>query len=124
MKLRTGFRSALAIAVALLLTALAVVGSASAAVPTVTGTVGPSFKISLTRGGKKVTRLKATTYRFKVADKSSAHDFHLSGPGVDKVITGVGFKGTKTVTLRLRRGTYRYFCDPHSSQMHGSFSVG
>jgi plastocyanin len=52
------------------------------------------------------------------------HDFHLYGPGVDKVITAVGFKGTKTATIRLRKGTYHYRCDVHPTEMHGSFKVG
>ena len=114
----------LAVPMALLVAALLAVGSASAAPKTVNGTVGPGFTISLKRGSKKVTRLTPTTYRFKVTDKSSIHDFHLSGPGVNKVITGIGFKGTKTVTIKLRKGVYRYRCDPHSDEMHGSFKVG
>lgn len=114
----------LALAVAVLVIAVVAAGSAGAASRTVTGTVGPGFTIALKLGGKKVTRLKAKTYRFRVTDKSSMHDFHLSGPGVDKVITGVGFKGTKTVTVKLRKGTYRYVCDPHSGEMHGRFKVG
>ena len=125
MKLITRSRLSLAIlSVVLLLAALVAAGSASAAPKTVNGAVGPGFTISLKLGGKKVTRLKATTYRFKVADKSSIHNFHISGPGVNKVITGVGFKGTKTVTIKLRKGTYRYRCDPHPGEMHGSFKVG
>jgi hypothetical protein len=124
MELITRPRLSLSMPVALLVAALLAVGSASAAPKTVNGTVGPGFTISLKLNGKKVTRLKPTTYRFKVSDKSSIHDFHLSGPGVNKVITGVGFKGTKTVTIKLRKGTYRYMCDPHSGQMHGSFRVG
>jgi hypothetical protein len=99
-------------------------GPASAAPRTVNGTVGPGFTIALKLGGKKVTRLKHTTYRFTVADKSGMHDFHLYGPGVDKVITGIGFQGTRSATVRLRRGTYHYRCDVHPSEMHGSFRVG
>jgi plastocyanin len=30
---------------------------------------------------------------------------------------------TKTWTVTLKKGTYRYVCDPHSSQMKGSFKV-
>jgi len=26
--------------------------------------------------------------------------------------------------LALKKGTYRFFCDPHASIMHGSFTVG
>jgi plastocyanin len=112
------------LAVVFALPALIGPGAASAAPKTVNGSVGPGFTISLTLAGKKVTRLKATTYRFKVADKSSGHNFHLTGPGYNRAITGVGFKGTKTVTLKLRKGTYRYRCDVHPSEMKGSFKVG
>ena len=124
MELITRLRSSLAVPMALAVAALFAVGSASAAPQTVNGTVGPGFTISLKRGSKNVTRLAPTTHRFKVTDKSSIHDFHLSGPGVNKVITGIGFKGTKTVTIKLRKGVYRYRCDPHSAEMHGSFKVG
>ena len=110
--------------VALLVAALVPVSSASPAPKTVNGTVGPGFTISLKFAGKKVTRLKPITYRFKVSDRSSIHNFHLSGPGVNRAITSVGFKGTKTATIKLRKGTYRYVCDPHSGEMRGSFKVG
>jgi plastocyanin len=42
---------------------------------------------------------------------------------VNRVITGVAFVGTKTVVVKLLRGTYRYFCDPHSSTVKGTFRV-
>ncbi len=99
-------------------------GAATAAPKTVNGSVGPGFTISLKANGKKVSKLKAVSYKFKVTDKSASHNFHVTGPGVDKAITSVSFKGTKTVTLKLRKGNYRYFCDPHKSEMKGSFKVG
>jgi hypothetical protein len=97
-------------------------GSAGAA-RTLNGSVGPGFTISLKSGGKKVTSLRAGSYRIKVRDRADIHNFHLRGPGVNKRITSVYFTGTKSVTLRLRKGTYRYQCDPHSSDMHGRFKV-
>ena len=105
--------------------ALAAAGLASAAsAPTVTGTVGPGFTITLTKGGHKVAKLKANTpYRFVIQDRATIHDFHLTGPGVDRVLTSVGFQGTKSYTLKLKKGTYRFLCDPHASFMHGSFRV-
>jgi plastocyanin len=104
--------------------ALIATGPISAAPKVINGTVGPGFTISLKSGGKKVTSLKAgVRYRFVVNDKSSSHDFRLSGPGVNRVITGVGFVGTKSLTVTLKRGTYRYGCDPHASSMKGSFRV-
>jgi|SRR5581483_1292270 len=98
------------------------VPSAFAATPTLKGTTGPGFTITLTKGGVKVKKLKPGTYIFKIADKSNIHNFHLKGPGVDKK-TGVGFQGTVTWKLKLKKGTYKYVCDPHASFMKGSFTV-
>jgi len=115
------------IAIALLsivaVAALMLSAQAGAAPNVLNGSVGPGFSISLTSAGKRVTSLKAGTYRLDVSDRSASHDFHLSGPGVNKVITGVSFQGRKSVTLRLKRGTYRFVCDPHASIMKGSFRV-
>jgi plastocyanin len=104
---------------------LAVTASGSAATPkTVNGTVGPGFTIGLTMQGKKVTKLAAgKPYRFVISDRADIHDFHLSGPGLDRVLTSVEFTGTKTFVLRLKKGSYRFVCDPHSSIMHGRFVV-
>ena len=115
---------AAALAVVFALSAQIGVGSAAAAPKTVNGSVGPGFTISLKLAGKKVNKLRATTYRFRVTDRSSSHNFRLRGPSYNRAITSVGFTGTKTVTVRLRKGTYRYVCDPHSSFMKGSFRVG
>jgi plastocyanin len=105
--------------------ALAATGSGSAASPkTVNGTVGPGFTIGLTMHGKRVTRLKAgTAYRFVIRDRADVHDFHLSGPGINRVLTSVGFTGTKSFVLRLKRGSYGFLCDPHAGIMHGRFRV-
>ena len=111
-------------AAAVVVSSLLVVSTASAVPKTVNGTVGPGFTISLNLAGKKVTKLKAgVAYRFVINDLSSIHDFHLSGPGLNKVITEVEFTGTKTVVLKLKKGTYRFMCDPHSGLMHGSFKA-
>ena len=99
-------------------------GSLAAPAKTVNGTVGPGFTIGLTMQGKKVTQLKAgASYRFVISDRSGIHDFHLSGPGFNRVLTGVAFTGTKSFVLRLRKGTYRFVCDPHSGSMRGRFAV-
>ena len=109
------------VALAVLAAAL-VVPQALAAKPTLNGTVGPGFTIKLTQAGNKVSKLKAGTYVFKIADKSSAHNFHLTGPGVNKK-TSVGGTGTTTWTLTLKKGKYKYVCDPHASFMKGAFTV-
>jgi len=87
-----------------------------------TATDGPGFTITLKKGTKKVTTLKPGKYAIKVQDKSSIHNFHLTGPGVNKK-TSVGAVTTVTWTLTLKKGTYKYVCDPHASFMHGSFTV-
>jgi plastocyanin len=113
-------------AVAAIACGLALAGT-SPAVPvakTVQGSVGPGFTINLTAGGKMVTKLKAgVAYRFAISDHSSIHDFHMTGPGVNRMLTSVGFTGTKSFVLTLRKGVYRFFCDPHAAVMHGSFRV-
>src|ERR1700750_2003005 len=87
-----------------------------------TGTVGPGFTITLTTGGKKVTTLKAGTYTIKISDKSNIHNFHLSGPGLNKS-TSVGGTGSQTWTVKLKKGKDHYQCDPHASFMNGNFTV-
>lgn len=110
---------------AIAVTALAATGSGSAAAAqTASGTVGPGFTIGLTMQGKKVTKLKAgTAYRFVISDRSDIHDFHLSGPGLNRVLTSVEFTGTKSLVVKLKKGSYRFVCDPHSAIMHGRFLV-
>jgi plastocyanin len=108
---------------AVMVGAFALSAPSQAAPVKLTGTVGPGFTITLKRLTKKVTTVKPGLYSITVADKSNIHNFHLIGPGVNKEITGIGFVGTKTVTVRLRKGTYRYICDPHLTIMKGSFRV-
>jgi hypothetical protein len=108
-----------AAAVTLSLTA----GASPAVLPKLTGTVGPGFTITLKRGTAPVRVLKAGFYNLTVADKASIHNFQIEGPGLDRAVTTVGFTGTKTVRIHLRRGTYKYYCQPHESSMHGTFKV-
>jgi len=96
--------------------------AAPSATPKLSGTVGPGFTITLKKGTSKVTSLKAGKYTFVIKDRSNIHNFDLKGP-VSKRITSVGFVGTKTVTLTLKKGKYTYVCDPHASSMKGSFRV-
>jgi hypothetical protein len=104
--------------------ALLLAGTGSAAPRSVAGTVGPGFTISLKLGGKRVTSLRAgVPYRFAVSDRSSIHNFRLSGPGVNRELTTVPFTGRKSVVLKLRKGAYTFVCDPHASVMNGSFRV-
>jgi plastocyanin len=114
------FRLPLLVLVAVAAVALA--ASAPAAVPKLAGNVGPGFTITLAQGAKKVTSVKAGRYSLEINDKSSIHNFHLSGPGVNKA-TSVARTGKTTFSVTLRKGTYRFVCDPHASSMKGSFRV-
>lgn len=91
--------------------------------PTLTGTVGPDFTISLTDAqGNRVTQLNPGTYAVTVDDQSDFHTFHLEGPGVDER-TEVAFTGKVTWTVTFRDGIYVYHCDPHPD-LRGQFVVG
>jgi plastocyanin len=108
--------------VTLLAAALVVVASASAATPTLTGIDGPGFTITLKKGTSKVTSLKAGKYKIVIKDLSNIHNFHLTGPGLNKK-TSVGAKGTFIWNVTLKKGTYKFICDPHAAIMKGSFKV-
>jgi plastocyanin len=104
--------------------ALAFASVGTAATPKLVGTVGPGFTITLKDAkGKTVKTLKAGKYTLVVSDKSSIHDFHISGPGLNKIVTSTPFTGTKTITITLKKGTYKFVCDPHLTTMKGSFKV-
>ena len=86
--------------------------------------VGPGFEIALRdANGARVTRIDPGTYDIEVDDASNEHNFHLTGPGVDRRTT-VEFVGRATWTVTLVNGTYAYVCDPHDTSMRGSFNVG
>jgi hypothetical protein len=118
---RFSFLAAL-FAVALMLAASGL--ATTRATPKLVGVSGPGFTITVkTSAGKAVKTLKAGKYTIKVEDKSSIHNFHLVGPGVNKR-TSVTGTGTKTWTVTLKPGTYTYQCDIHAATgMKGSFKV-
>ena len=89
---------------------------ALAATPVFKGTVGPGFTIKMTKKPTKAGKIKLV-----INDKSNVHNFHLTGPGVN-VKTSVSAIGTKTFTITLKKGTYKFICDPHPF-MKGSFTV-
>ncbi len=114
----------LTLAAAAALALLAAPADAARRIPLLKGTVGPSATISLkTAAGKRVTVVRAGRYRIRVTDRARDHNFRLRGRGVNREITGVAFRGTRTVTLRLKRGRYTFVCDPHAFDMRGGFRV-
>lgn len=91
--------------------------------PTVVyGVVGPGYTITLkTASGKPVKALPHGIVTFHISDRSSNHDFHLTGPGVDRS-TELPQKGAYTWRVHLKAGkTYNYKCDPHEIIMNGHF---
>jgi plastocyanin len=87
------------------------------ATTTLTGTVGPGYTITM---NKKT--VKAGTAVITIRDRASIHDFHLTGPGVNKA-TSVSGTGTTKWTVKLKKGTYKFVCDPHRTIMHGVLKV-
>jgi plastocyanin len=92
-------------------------GPAAAAPAKLTATVGPGFTITLSK-----KTVKAGTYVIIVRDRSKIHNFHLLEPGVNKK-TSVAAVKSYTWTVKLKRGTYRFICDPHASIMEGTLKV-
>ena len=98
--------------------------ASKAALPKLTGTVGPGFTITMKRLGKPFKTIKRGTYSITVSDKSNIHNFRLKGPGLNKQITMLSQTGSKTVTVTLKKGRYTYQCDPHVLQgMKKTFRV-
>ncbi len=112
-------RSTLAVA-CVAATAIAVAafaGPAAAAPAKLTATVGPGFTITLSK-----KTVKAGTYVVILRERSNIHNFHLIGLGVNKK-TSVAAVKSYTWTVKLKRGTYRFICDPHASIMKGTLKV-
>jgi plastocyanin len=114
----------------LLMTALAAAAislpAAATGEPTValSGVVGPGFTISLKNAdGTAVRHLDPGTYEISINDTSVEHNYHLFGPGVEQqtVIENIE---TASWTVTFIDGTYTFRCDPHASQMKGTFTVG
>lgn len=82
-----------------------------------------AFKIEMKNAAnRKLTTVKAGTYRIKIEDPSTIHNFRLFGPGVNRA-TSVAGKSEPIWTVRLKKGTYRFVCDPHATVMKGAFRV-
>jgi hypothetical protein len=89
------------------------------------GTVGPGTSIVLRdAAGNRVTQLDPGTYDIVVEDLSEEHNFHLTGPGVDRATTVDETNTRQTWTVTLAEGRYHYQCDPHNLVMFGNFTVG
>jgi plastocyanin len=116
--------TAVAAAVALALGLAGAAGGSRAEGPKLFGEVGPGFTISFKDAqGNRVTHLDPGPYEIEVKDLSDEHNFHLTGPGVNRM-TEVGFTGETTWQVTFQDGNYRFVCDPHSTVMRGTFTAG
>ena len=96
---------------------------AAAAPPVLQAEVGKGWAITLkdAKGGK-VKELRPGAYMIRVSDTTDVHNFHLTGPGVDRD-SGVKTKLQASRQVTLVTGRYTFVCDPHRSMMKGSFEV-
>jgi hypothetical protein len=72
-----------------------------------------------------VKKLKPGTYTFVISDKASIHGTLAQEKGrtYEKDLTDVSFVGTKTVKVKLTKGSRKFYCPPHESMMFGDFGV-
>ncbi len=88
-------------------------------------TVGPGFSIKVAdANGRTVSQLDPGDYSITIKNLSVAqeHNFHLSGPGVDRA--SLFDNTTVTWDVTFVDGTYKFKCDAHPTLMKGSFHVG
>ena len=87
-----------------------------------TAQVGPKSTISLkTAGGARVKQLTAGRYNVTVRDRTTADNFHLTAPGINKK-TGVKSRTTVVWKLTFRPGTGKFRSDAHR-RLNGLFKV-
>lgn len=90
-----------------------------------TVTVGPGFSIKITNASNNVIRqLDPGDYTLTVKNLSPSqeHNFHLTGPGVDRASAFSNV--TETWDVTVVDGLYKYKCDAHPTLMKGSIQVG
>jgi len=103
----------------------------------VVGQEGPGIKLvfQLTMNNRPVKRLRVGTYTLVVDDRSRVMNFHLTrangsdvrsvgAGGGTRIVTGVERKEKRTFTVRLARGAYVAYSDPHASSIRKTFKVG
>lgn len=121
------FSAALAV-VATVVALVVAQGAGAARTPKLIGAVGKNgtFTITLKNArGKVVRTLPAGTYTIVVRDYSTLHNFELEREhhGRSRDLTDVDFVGTKTFRVKLTRGEYKVYCEPHESTMFQDFTV-
>jgi hypothetical protein len=89
------------------------------------GTVRRTGSVSLVGArGRRVSRIKASSYLITVEDRSQAHGFRLRGPRGLVFRLGEGrYVGTLRRRVRLVPGAYRYVSGAGSARSRGTFTV-
>jgi hypothetical protein len=87
-----------------------IVGSL-AVLGTLNGSVNAAGKPTLTSGGKIVSKLASGRYKFAISDQDAKAGFKILGPTshAPTALTGVAFRGTRSVTIRLTAGRWTYY---------------
>ena len=104
------------------LLAVALAANVGAAPVRLTATVGPGLHDQSQEGHEGRPHAEARHLSHHRQRPLGQHNFRLRGPS-GRLLSSVGWTGTKTVRLRLRPGRYTYVCDPHADQMRGGFRV-
>ena len=119
------FRLMLLLPLALAAVLLPSAAQSAAKATALTVSVGPGFSIKVTDANNNVVRqLDAGDYTLTVKNSSPSqeHNFHLTGPGVNRA--SAFSNTTETWNVTLTNGTYNYKCDAHPTIMKGSIHVG
>jgi hypothetical protein len=87
-----------------------IVGSL-AVLGTLNGSVNAAGEPTLTSGGKIVSKLASGRYKFAISDQDAKAGFKILGPTshAPTALTGVAFRGTRSVTIRLTAGRWTYY---------------
>jgi hypothetical protein len=85
----------------------------------IVGTLASSVstaKATLVSGGKRVSSLKAGTYRLTIIDSSHTAGFNLQHVGFAATsLTSATFVGKHTVAVNLKAGKWKYFSSTHAT---------
>jgi hypothetical protein len=89
---------------------------------TLLGTLTAAGKVTLTSKGRRVTSLRSGRYTIKVTDRSAGRGFVLQqAHGAARSVSGVGYVGTRSVTIDLKAGRWLFYAAPDGKK--ASFTV-
>jgi hypothetical protein len=92
-------------------------------VPQLTATVTAKSITLVGANGKPVRVLQPNQYRIVVHDRTAKQNFHLIGANVNRK-TSIAARTTRTWTLNLLPGSYRYRSDRNTGLARGFIVAG